>query len=582
MNGFISPFVFLGLFLCQTNPTAEKSKPSHKHSLSNGHCDTKEADVTSASSTSGLTSLECRKKMQYRVDSNDTNNNFKRKSDSNIFRTVLESKLCSQESDYRRVVCQKNRTWYEIFGGFMLGLICYLRLDTVLICSVLFFFILLTDSGSWNTKLKKGITVAVGGAIAVICGVIYDVTRYDGFVISPVQWFRFNVISGNAQKLFAFEYQHGYWSEFCTDSYFVFSGIVFTVYLLDRFVLKTDILSVRNQSFWKTIAIWASFALTVFVYSVTGHTEMRFIHNCYAISAIILAISVHQVYSYALKTINNMLFTSMALWVIITLKCFHSLVMFPSADSADVSKWSYGKASLSRDLNICLDILGRKGDVSGVFVDGDLYDISGFTILKHDVPLLVRIYNEFRLYDRRKRNKYGLQDGIRIVNDYSDLFHKSNDVYLTKLLLKDNTYNYMISKRKYFIGNRSLGFHILQKCGDFVLFKRVLDDKQNNEMIETAKVLPVGRNATVLEYEANWLITNELYEKAVERILSALEISDPPRIRLYQQLVVCYHKMGDQENVSRFSNECVRRFGRQKCYTQQPKVVLHEEYSRFD
>jgi hypothetical protein len=93
--------------------------------------------------------------------------------------------------------------------------------------------------------------------------------------------------------------------------------------------------------------------------------------------------------------------------------------------------------------------------------------------------------------------------------------------------------------------------------------------------------LPVGANATVLEYESNWLITNAMYRLAIERSRQAMEI-DSSRVRLYQQMFVCYSKLNDVKGLYYYQEECFSKFGKEACVKKQDKVVIHEHYNKYD
>lgn len=594
VNSFTSPFIFFGLCLCLPHQTAKGNENIHKekrrrqnNSATNGNptliiADDKTKERSMDCSEMSMSGL-CARQRNLSLSTNDTNNNIGATKILNSSSPTSNGFVETSSSKFTRPSKISDRVWNtnhlkHVFGGLILGAICYVRLDTIVFCAVLYLCLLFNSAVNRPLKFVTCIGIAIGGLLSMAFGVMYDVIRYNGSVITPVQWFRFNVLSGQASTLFASVYQPSYWMEFFSDLHFlslcVLKAILFTYsYFMNMGKLWT-------ADFNNFLAIIFSFGVTVCVYSVGGHSELRFIHNCFVLSSIALAYSLHGLCLCLLQISRNKMFVNMLVGLALTLSCFYSFVTFPSADDKNISKWTYGNAKSSRDLNICLETIGQQRDVTGVVIDGDLYDIAGFASFKHDVPMLIKVYNEFRLYEKASKNDDGTHSSIRTINNYADFFHKSNEVYFTKLLLTSNVFNYAVTKRN-FLSDLHLRFRKFRECGKFVLHKRILSDRQIAEMIQVSDQLPIGVNATVLEYEASWLLSNGLYEKAIERAQRALEIG-VPRVRLYQQLVVCYLKLGKQELATRANRDCIDMFGRQECGAPQPKVVLHDEYTRFD
>ena len=106
----------------------------------------------------------------------------------------------------------------------------------------------------------------------------------------------------------------------------------------------------------------------------------------------------------------------------------------------------------------------------------------------------------------------------------------------------------------------------------------VTEEIELNKMAET---LPVGTNATVLEYETNWLLTSGLYELAAARGKLSLEL-DKTRVRVFQQLMVAYARMERWREVKKYQFMCYNIHGQGACESQHEKVVLHKDYRQFD
>ena len=604
VNSFTSPFIFFALYLCLPSETTNQHKPKrHTQTANDQHVHRTNirnnmdsvqvgADVgidrnSSDDSGGNLQSCSSARKRIPPMKMHDTNNNMNNKPDIVSFYSNRDVDVCcSEKFKYGRFHGQISGTSLatKAIGGVILGLVCYIRIDTLIISAMIYVSLIFTNSSTRWHKFISTMSAASGGLLSVIFGVLYDVTRYGDYVITPIQWFRFNVMSGQAQILFAFMRRTGYWKEFVTDLNFiifvVLSAIVFIYYLFIKPNQSSPINFGRSRYIGKGCVLLISFVFTVFIYSIIGHTEIRFIHNCFVLASILLGISVHHTCWLLSEMTRNKTIGYLAVCITILTSCMLCITSFPSADDKTIHNWTYGKAKESRDVNICLEFLGQQSDVTGVVIASDLYDIAGFTSFNHNVPIIVKVYNEYRVYETRKRNEYGIASSIRLVDNYADFLHTSNDAYLSKLLSKDNVYNYVVSTSKFFKPEYKFVYRHLKQCGQFSLYTRKLSEKHIQEMMNISRNLPVGNNATVLEYEVSWLMTNALYDKAIERVKRALEINQT-RVRLYQQLIVCYVKLRKSDLVAHANNQCISRFGRQKCSTPQPKVVLHDDYTRF-
>ena len=67
---------------------------------------------------------------------------------------------------------------------------------------------------------------------------------------------------------------------------------------------------------------------------------------------------------------------------------------------------AYKNAVTSKDVNICLEFVSSASNVIRLMIDASIFETHAFSLLKHDVPLLTKIHNEYRLYDGDNNGKF--------------------------------------------------------------------------------------------------------------------------------------------------------------------------------
>ncbi|XP_060561315.1 uncharacterized protein LOC132721080 [Ruditapes philippinarum] len=569
VNSFISPLVFLGLTLCLPSYKATQNEQRQSKELFE-----KEADVNA-----NFVSKQSSNKIVHV----DTVLQKKNLSNGDVSVTEQDGSLANLVTDVNRRSYTSRKIENSIFikmvGGFLLGVVCYVRPDTILFCIGVILPTFYSKVCLDKRHLKAILSSVIGGALACLLCIADDISWYGSGIVSPAQWFKFNILSGKASVLFGTEGIHVYLQ--------VFNGSVASM-ILNLSVVTVLVCSWLKRKDWPSIprefcAICFSLVFTIIVYSFAEHKESRFIHNTIVLYLIIVSYSVHNltiVLSHIFKTSTYSSLVSSGFLFIFAIASYYQ---FPSVNSSSISGWTYGNANDSNDVNICLDWLRRQHDVTGVRIDASLYDTAGFTTLKHDVPLLVKIHHEFYVFDAdRTDRKTPINGRLRILRDYSDFIHESNSVYLTKFLSRNTRFNYVVTKRGAFsLVNTKYSYKKVFSYGRFHVFYRNFSSTKEQEIMMLSERLPVGANATVLEYESNWLITNAMYRLAIERSRQAMEI-DSSRVRLYQQMFVCYSKLNDVKGLYYYQEKCFSKFGKEACVKKQDKVVIHEHYNKYD
>lgn len=546
VNSFVSPWIFTGLSL-----TIYDDETSAK---------VKEGGQEKASDQNG--NLICHNVNNWNTfGDSDSDRNSEKKREN-----LKEGKSTSQVISDRVLI--------KCFGGFILGVVCYVRPDSVLFCVSVTLSVLRSRRPFVRQHFKDVALTLIGGATACMFCVADDFSWYGWGVISPIQWLKFNVLSGKSGQLFGIQDATLYLQVFTGGLAQIVANLTTAAILIICAVKQSDLL-LRPRMF---CAICLSFMSNFVVFSSSGHKEKRFIHNIIVLYLIVISYGLHTLVTCFRKGYSKLKYSSFVVASFLVSFAIVSYSKLPGVYSLATADWTYGEARDSVDANVCLDWLRRQNDVSGVYINASLYDTAGFITLKQDVPLLVKIHNEFYLYDTGVQKSQGTNFRIRPILNYSDYIHESNVYYLARLLSKDKVFNYVITKGKIFaLPQLNYMYSKIFAHGNFKVFRTNFSLTEGKQLAETP---PIGDNATVLEYEANWLVSNGLYQLATERISQALKL-DKSRARLYQQMIVCYFKMGDKNMVYHYQEECFRRFGKQLCARQQDKVVLNEEYNRL-
>jgi len=579
VNSFTAPLLFLGLSCCLPNTYLSQSSRRYSQTEKNGDGIDDNSDASSeCSSESYGDRLSSPNLRQRRTGSNmdgNNNNNHNRKTNGHEISTksipiALEGPACD------------NQKWYVLVASaFILGLVCYIRPDTAILCITLYIAYWLMWRADIRTRTEHFMRVVLGGTCAIAVGVMTDWRHYGFPVTSPVQWFKFNVMSAGAATLFSSNRPTSYLSPFISDYFHSLSSVVCcihcTIYVFDQILM-------RNKC--KTIApLLVSIVVNCIIFSLVSHKEMRFIHNIFVLFTILISVSVHDILCELTmgKSKSTMRYCMLGL---VMLCAGNTWRVYPNVNDGTTAPWTYGTASDSRDLNVCLNVLSRQSNVTGVFIDGDIYDIGGLTVLNHNVPVIVKMYHEYCLYKVSKDNNYGISRALRILNHPDDIFHASNKQYSVMMLTKDDTFNFVLMKNLLPVLKRA--YKPVIRCGQYFLYGRQDGIKFK---IQSRDWHP--QNATVAVYETSLLVANGLYDKAIGRLRDVVDlqgtdggpagrrVSDRDLVKAYQLLMTSYYQLGQTNKGEEVRVACFQRYGPTACMTPQPKIVLHPEYERY-
>ena len=588
VNSFTAPILFFGLYLCfydsngflqetrYVDMNKNVSKSLHRREVTvKTSVICKDLNTFDGTKTTANTSKPEAKELKYDKICNGTNEHLycehKVMNANPSSYTIEDTMGMGRSNEYYQI-----RT---LGSGFLIGLACYIRLDNLLFSGVVFLSVLyvevISNSLIPRSRIMELVYITFGGLLAVCFGISYDSWTYGQFIIPPLQWLRFNLFSNGASVLFGTKGVSVYTKVFSPNRFYDLMNVS-GLLLLSYYYMSRKKISIR---LCVSLALLAGFLVILFGYTLIGHKEPRLLHNLVVLHLIIISHAVHVILKFAINHNVNEWKITTGVVLFVTVFCLNSYQNFPSASDSSASNWTYKNATTSRDVNICLEFISKMKDVRGVMLDESIYHTHGYSILRHDVALLSKIHHEYHMYTIKRDNTLHLRRSIRVLNKYSDYIYEHNSHYLSRLIAKTNTFNYVITKRPKFFD--SMKYFEVFKSGVHVVLLRNLTEHYEEKLNKFADNLPLGTNATILEYEVGWLLTAGLYDLAVERAKQSLEL-DSSRVRIFQLLMVAYGRTHKWKEVRKIQQECFTLHSQEKCESHQEKVVLHGEYKQFE
>jgi hypothetical protein len=471
--------------------------------------------------------------------------------------------------------------------GFVLGIACYIRVDTTVFVGTL----LLTCSSifmQFNQLIGVLFMILFAGggfAMAVWVGGYEDLYRYGSMFISPRQWFRFNMKNNLPSILFGDQKPWKFVVEILfSDIYSSLFTMLSLIGLSVGFFRQSPRRTANLENILTTVLVFLTILQCV-SNSLIIQPETRHLHNTVVLVLIIFAYSLHQNLALLRKSILKEEQLKFFLILFLGLYALNSYSIYPSPDSSSDNPWKYPRMKESRDVNLCLEFTSGRSNVTGVFVDSSLHLTHGYTILNHNVPLLISIQNEYHEYRSREflmisHHKFHITEHIRMINRFSDFIYKTNEFYLKKVLLGRIEYNYVICDKIRAPIFMELGFQPVYSTEGFLTLHRSLNKKEAQTSISLSRSMVLGENATLLEYEGSWLYTASEFDVAAERLERCLKIDDS-RWRPYHLLGMSYVKMRKWDLAREVERRCFRRHGEQTCRQKQGRIVLDQNNGRI-
>ena len=360
-----------------------------------------------------------------------------------------------KENENRNQDEPKNRKSVKLYLkiivlSFLMGLIIYIRIDFII--SIVAILLI-----KFPYKKIKIITCNfIGLSLAAVFGGLIDFITYGDFLISPIQWFRYNIIEGLSSI-------HG-----VSPPYYYFQlllsslPLILFVVLCSSVVVGTLVYTIR-QYFkfkdvnWDLLRNVCGFPLAsviiISIFSFPSHKEIRFIylaliflHICFAISLSLL----FQIYSPKLssfttkilakktKTKNTVKISRILDYSFLSLCCILlvSGVVISSYEGSKIYKWRANDA-LARSLVY----VGQLEDCNGVVMFTKGTQFESYFYLHKEVPLDEYI---------DMRDEIRMRDQIRQYSEDNTTFNfiifNLEQISLTPNIVADLTdYNYILN-----------------------------------------------------------------------------------------------------------------------------------------
>lgn len=352
--------------------------------------------------------------------------------------------------------------------GCLLGITCYVRPDTI---SVYILHVVMC-SNLRRLFLSTGCApIGVGVIFSSSVGALVDFGYYGWGVISPINWFRFNVVKDLSTKIFGKMNNFMYFNDvFLNDPGIALlstSVVIVKIFLYIRQKEKTNVIKEQESNFnsnernptWLTITITG---ILFILYSLKGHKEVRFVHDAivlfYVHAALVLVALRSSLRSW---TSRHVLRAILTVFVVIQWRDFPSTVTN--------KRWVYLGADGVHDVNSCIEFISRQPDVTGVFYDSNIFMTGGMTLLHRDVTVFTLVTGGFYEFGPTSR----VNATTRSVNEMtkaSNYIALSNAPAVARVIIENNNYNYLVLRRdRQFL---EAGFHHVFTAGTRRVLKR--------------------------------------------------------------------------------------------------------------
>ncbi|XP_064612612.1 uncharacterized protein LOC135476506 [Liolophura sinensis] len=480
-----------------------------------------------------------------------------------------------------------NRPLVLFLSGLMLGVTCYIRIDLGLFLALIIApHCLRTRSNQvlLTFDLQVFLPIILGFVSGMLLGGLEDSWSYGVWFLSPYQWLRFNVGFDFATLLFGKQDLDYYLKRIVTHNFSLVCLSASLVTVLIYAAISHEFRRAQGRNLTLLLKLFIPSVFLFIIYTLKGHKEMRFVHN----PLVLLIIVYSSAILLALKHIfSRDLTRTRVKWIVylcVSLYIFNQWRVMPTPVDQSNKPWVYNSGWDSNHVNDCFDFIGQQSDVRGVFVDRSIHTSAAFSVLRQDVPLLSLIHYELYEFGTTAYlplssvTIFGRKDTVNVrtlssISNYISIYNSHE--YLLKLLLKRKDYNYLVMKKEKTFINR--GYEQVYSSGTMKVLRRTFDKGAEEYLAKLADSLPIGTNATILEYEGSWLLTFGLLQLAEERLLTALQLGNPTA-RLFQILVKTFLEQNKFNHARKAEQLCIDSLGLDTCRTPQPRIILHEGY----
>ncbi|XP_071093433.1 uncharacterized protein [Haliotis cracherodii] len=469
--------------------------------------------------------------------------------------------------------------------GFILGMLCYLRLDLAmfLVVSVTGWLIVcVRGKDHQKVVVSSLLTVTLGAFCAILLGGCVDFVYFGWFFLSPYQWINFNVLNGLSNRVFG----KGYLEDYLKNLNAVPSAVFLNLCTLGIIPVLCWSHHKKIVKFRTPVLFLVGTLVMLFTaYSFQSHKETRILHNVFVLQAMVWAGAVQSSLAalgsgraLPLRRISYVLVTC-----VVILQANDCYKNFPSSSDKSNANWAFNGHWDSGSVNECLDYVRQQNDVTGLFLDYTVYGMGGFSVLRKDVPLIARVHHEYHEFDPKYLPNYrqNIDPKLRLMNRLTDIMHVKHSRYILGRLVNSTQYNYIITKnvRRF----RPLAFTNVYNSTDFRVLK-FLPRNPNATIVSRLRLIkdlqsfPFDGDASILEFEGSWLFSVGSYKKAVDRLRAAI-IVNASRIRPFQLMSLSYSNMDMLQEAADAEQQCFALHSFGKCIQPQPRIVLSPDYN---
>ncbi len=317
------------------------------------------------------------------------------------------------------------------FLTFLISLIIYIRLDLIIGIGAILFL------RFPYKKIKVLVSHFIGFIGGISLGGLIDLIYYGEFLVSPINWFKFNIIESHSE-MFGISPFHYYLYKLIYEPLFVriiaIYGTALLIVLVTgtiQKVIETKQKKWGEEQFLGPFAIAA--AIVIFIFSFPGHKEHRFVFIgevfLHISCALALVITVEYVLEFLenelrrqkkakgkkinRKQIKNIAYLSFLILFLGTY-FLNSYYMYQNDD------WL-----LYDDISRSLAYVGQQPDTKGVIILQMFWYTGGYTYLHNNISVL-EIYN----FDKNMRSYYKLNRSLsQEYMDYNYLIVPLYQIY---------------------------------------------------------------------------------------------------------------------------------------------------------
>ncbi len=293
----------------------------------------------------------------------------------------------------------KNIKYYSTIAlaSVFVGLILYIRIDLIIGIAA----ILLLKFP--YKKIKIYLSHIVGFAIAITIGGFIDLVFYGDFLISPINWLKFNIIEGNSAVLFG-EKPFSYYFLFTLKQPIALISFLLTFVIFITLILRSLDKNNKSQRInLSDIKILGGLLLAelfiLILFSIPKHKEVRFIYIGVIYFHISLAISVVILFRYlipkmSLFTVNilskrkSFLDSDKAkrigsiLYIILIVASFLSGILVLNTNLLQTEEF-WNNNGIARGLAY----IGNQDDVTGILLFAPWYKAKMYTYLHRNISM---------------------------------------------------------------------------------------------------------------------------------------------------------------------------------------------------